>query len=213
MKRPIDIFMNFGVTGKSRKVFKKALIDKFKNSRKIITEYKNLSEMNSVGNIVILERPYLDRIPIEEVFRIQSLSKITVSLNGNGTKCFRDAEAPFNSLMARQENNMIWVYPWIDRINSIILPSIEDGNFNNTLNIEKSLKKLEISLNNDNLYSVYVDCVLNSRKYFYKNYMNYICDNILYKLNIKKKKKIYNFILKKDIKDQEALINQTCFRS
>jgi hypothetical protein len=108
--------------------------------------------------------------------------------------------------MARQENNMIWSYPWIDGINSIILPSIKDGNLDIFLDINKSVDKIENSLKNEKkLYEMYFNGFYNARKYFYKNYIeSYICYNILRKLNIGKQKK--------DEKNKEFIINQSSFR-
>jgi hypothetical protein len=50
-------------------------------------------------------------------------SKIVISAWGIGRKCFRDAEAPFDSVMAIQETYYHYSYPWIDGKNCIKLPN------------------------------------------------------------------------------------------
>jgi hypothetical protein len=55
------------------------------------------------------------------------MAKISISMNGAGRKCFRSAEASYNSVMALQENNLEWSSPWINGANCIELPNKPDS--------------------------------------------------------------------------------------
>jgi hypothetical protein len=50
----------------------------------------------------------------DEMYELQSQSKITVSLPGSGEKCFRSSEAPLNSVMAMLDYNssILWQAGW-----------------------------------------------------------------------------------------------------
>ena len=124
---------------------------------------------------------------MNDILHAQSMSKISVSLNGCGVKCFRHSESPVNSLMALQDNVLEWTYPWTEE-NSILLPpkrhsssNILPGQLNSDLteweNLDTvlSIRMLIRLLNNPrHIYSKYVLGVENCRKYLLKNYIPYL---------------------------------------
>jgi hypothetical protein len=61
----------------------------------------------------LLHVPHYRRIHINKIMDWQAQSKVSISMRGAGAKCFRDAEASFNCVMAREAPEEVsWSYPW-----------------------------------------------------------------------------------------------------
>lgn len=143
------------------------------NGQHLVSHLDHVSICQARGDkkmIVMVHVPDFARIPIQIILHIQSLAKISISMNGAGSKCFRSAESAYNSVMAIQENGLEWTYPWIDGINSINLPNKE----NSTLVDEsKAYERIMHYLNKpDQLYGMYVHGVNNCKNYESNKYSN-----------------------------------------
>lgn len=56
--------------------------------------------------------PHYARKPITTAQWYQERAKLTVSLPGCGTRCFRHGEACWHTIMALHNDNHLWSYPW-----------------------------------------------------------------------------------------------------
>ncbi len=107
--------------------------------------------------------PWYARHPMDIIFGINQLSKISISVGGCGRHCFRDSESSMNSVMFRWEDGIKFSYPWVHNVNCI---KSEPG---------KELETIMAALNNPNLYDIYVGGVENCQNYVLANYVkNYI---------------------------------------
>lgn len=106
--------------------------------------------------------PHWARIEIDKLMPVNNISKLSLSWEGAGFKCFRHSEAPVNSVMVMHKNDFAWAYGW-DKSNCIL---VEHG---------KEIEGIEAALNNPNLYNIYLRGVENCDKYRIENYIkNYI---------------------------------------
>lgn len=105
--------------------------------------------------------PHWARVEINNLMIINNLSKLSLSWEGAGNKCFRDAEAPVNSVMVRHKNNMAWSFPW-DESNSVL---VEHG---------KEIEGIEEALKDEYLYDVYIEGMKNVDKYRLENYIPHL---------------------------------------
>lgn len=178
-KRPIDIFFNWGWSNPSRPKLHAAfyeLAEKF-NYRIISNHLHLVNEKKENPNSILIYSsysPHHSRLDINSILELQKISKISISLNGCGVKCFRHSESSFNSLMALQENDLEWTYKWDDE-NAIVLPNI-----NNSLLIDsdKSIEKMLNLINEGNLYERYLKCVKTNIIYNKKTYINELLKRI-----------------------------------
>lgn len=175
--RPIDIFFNWGRSNPSRLELHGAfysLAEKFGYS--VVSDYNHLHNEKKYNPdrpiIFTVYSPMHTRVHIHDVTAVQAISKITVSLNGHGVKCFRNSEASVNSLMAIQENSLKWTHEW-DESNSIILP-----NKKNNIDVEFSIKKMIELLGSNELYKRYTNCIENSKLYNQKKYIHELLRNL-----------------------------------
>lgn len=87
--------------------------------------------------------PWYSRLPMGDVLFYQRNAKISVSLPGAGRKCFRSTEAPQETIMAMQADDLAWSRAWLDGINCIRLrPGHE-------------FEDLERATKRDDLYEIY----------------------------------------------------------
>lgn len=122
-----------------------------------------LSQEQSPNKWVTLNIPHYARIDIGQILGVNGLSKLSVSMWGSGKKCFRDAEAPVNSLMVMQESDILHTFEWINGVNCLKVPSAE---------MEVSV--IDEFLKKDNLYEIYLNGVENLNNYRYSNYIPYL---------------------------------------
>lgn len=109
---------------------------------------------------ITLWLPHYARIDVNELLKINNLSKLSLSWMGAGFKCFRTAEAPTSSIMVMNRNNFAWTFNW-DETNCIL---VDKG---------KEIEQIEMNLQRTDLYQVYKNGVENSKNYrpqiFYKH--------------------------------------------
>jgi len=173
--RSTDVFFNWGWSNPSRP----KLHAEFYNSAhplnySVVSQRSHLEGQikDSRGLPVIFTQfiPHHSRLHMDEVLHLQRSSRISVSLNGCGVKCFRHAESPANSLMALQENSLKWTHEWTDE-NAIILPNKPNGEIDAKASVEKIINSLK---NKEELYARYLNCVRTNNKYRKENYANQI---------------------------------------
>lgn len=119
-------------------------------------------------HLVSFNIPHYFRTSIENIIAINGLSKLSISLHGAGTKCFRTTgESPINSCMVMQESKIAYSFPWVHGKNCLKFPDTP-----NMETIEEALKR-------EDLYEIYCEGVANSRNYAINSYIpNYIEKNI-----------------------------------
>lgn len=177
--RPIDILMVWGLSNPSRPILHGELLKQSAlNGQHLVSSIDHVSTCLQRGDkrmVVLLHIPDFARVPIEQILMLQSLSKITVSLNGAGVCCFRDTESSYNSVLARQENNKQWTYPWIERINAIGLPNKKNGLIDEAWSYSRLMGHLE---DREGLYNIYLHGTANWKNYEVNNYSNYILNQV-----------------------------------
>lgn len=114
-----------------------------------------------------LHIPYYSRIEIANIMVINGMSKISISLYGAGYRCFRNLEAPVNSVMLLKEDDLSWDWDWIDGVNCIKFKEFGD-----------ELKVIDEWLASDDLYDVYVRGVWNCNNYRLGTYIPYLENKI-----------------------------------
>jgi len=110
---------------------------------------------------VTLNIPHWARIDINQLMPTNALSKLSLSWPGAGFKCFRNTEAPVNSVMVMHKNDFAWTYDW-NETNCVL---VEPG---------KEMEGIDAALNNPNLYEIYKAGVENCNKYRLDNYIPYL---------------------------------------
>jgi len=179
--RPIDIFMSWGYSSESRPKLMGELLRRAGefSAHFVLTEEdldRALVEKRE-RIFALLFTPHYRRIHISKIIDWQSKAKISVSMFGAGKKCFRHAEASYNSLMAQQQPDAVqWSYPWIAGTNCIQLP---EGNRlgqtawepEETVAVNWLFNALRCE--QGKLFPVYVQCVQNNRHYLNSTYAIY----------------------------------------
>lgn len=108
---------------------------------------------------VTLWIPHYERVDVNDLLKINAISKLSLSWGGAGFKCFRTAEAPVNSVMVMWENNYAFSYDW-NETNCIL---VQPG---------KELEGIDKALTNPLLYEIYLAGIENCNKYRIDNYIN-----------------------------------------
>lgn len=171
-KRPIDIFFTWGWSSPSRPLLHGCFYQMAEElNYSIVSDHSHLYKEKKFNIdkplVYSAYTPHHSRMHMSEILALQGLSKISISLNGAGVKCYRHSESPINSLMALQENDLKWNYEWDDS-NSIILPNLKSKNI---IDADASVRKLIEEIKSNNLYDRYVRCVKNNKLYNQKKYI------------------------------------------
>lgn len=178
--RPIDILLIFGDSNPCRFELMGSLIERGTRQGWRTNLCLNVNTLSKLlpgfPTMVLLYQRWNDRLPIEQVYHLQSQSKITVSLSGNGFKCFRHAEAPFGSLMALQDNPLEWSVPWVNGEDCIVLPNHIGTNRINAAGASDMLFNLLHAP--AKLYPLYVAAQLKAKHYLGSQYAAYIHESI-----------------------------------
>ena len=115
---------------------------------------------------VSIYSPHYVRVPIQKIVDIQSQSKITVSMFGNGVKCFRSTEC-VGAILAMPYDNLAWGIPWNHMENCIRLSSGSEH------------ESLCSALSSNDLYDIYRRSQETLQKYVGSNYVkNYMIPTI-----------------------------------
>jgi hypothetical protein len=179
--RPIDVIMTWGLSNPSRPILHGEFVKQSAlNGQHLVSSLEHVSVCQKRGDkrmVVMAHVPDFARISNSIILHLQSLAKISISLNGAGFKCFRHTESSYNSVMALQENNLQWSTPWIDGLNSIILPNREN---NVLIDESRSYEKIMSFLNKpEQLYGMYLDGINSWKNYEVNRYsVEYILKEI-----------------------------------
>lgn len=173
INRPRLISFVWGLSSSSRPILHGEMMKRYGGGQLCLDE-RMLEYSVDPLDIILLYKPWYMRMPCEEIMDIYSKSKISVSLFGGGRKCFRDCEASFNSVMAIQDSEHHYAYPWIHGENCIILPNkiIENG----VLQIDEtqSIDIMNYYLSNhQELYKIYLAGKKNCLNYRVDNYLTH----------------------------------------
>lgn len=165
--RPISAFFSWGLSNEKRKWlhadiwressrYNYAVCDNLHHLHKFLEEEKG-------NKWVTVNIPHYARLPMDGILSVNGLSKISISPDGAGLKCFRHSESPLNSIMAMPKNYLAWSYGWTDMLNCI---EYKDG---------IAIETIQDYLQKDYLYQIYVAGVENAKNYYLPNYIkNYI---------------------------------------
>lgn len=105
--------------------------------------------------------PHYKRIDISQILSINGISKLSLSMKGCGSKCFRHSESPVNSIMVMEDEGLKFTYDWIHGENCIMykgdpIPAIEEA-----------LKRTD-------LYNIYRRGIENAQQYQIERYTKHI---------------------------------------
>lgn len=125
LNRPIEVFFSWGFSHPSRPLLQAKIFEGIvTHGLGVISEkdqFEGYFRNPSARTWTAIFSPWFSRHPITDTVWYQSRSKMSVSLPGAGTKCFRSSESPVSSIMALQEDDLAWSYPWIHGENCIRL--------------------------------------------------------------------------------------------
>jgi len=106
--------------------------------------------------------PHYCRTDISNILAVNRLSKLSVSLFGAGTKCFRTTgESCVNSLMVMQDSDVAYSYEWEHGVNCLKFSSVQPN-----------MNELNEFLDREDLYEIYVNGVHNANKYRIDKYIS-----------------------------------------
>lgn len=139
--RPIEVFNCWGLSHPSRQ---RLHGDIFRNAHETGINAIDAWHHRIEGRVwATIHIPHYDRKPMGEVMDWNHRAKISVSLPGAGVKCFRSAESPVDSIMARQKDELAWSIPWIHCLDCI------------TLTPGNEFEELETATKRNDLYEIY----------------------------------------------------------
>ena len=172
LSRPINVFNFWGRSSEYRVKFHADVwANSSRNGAAICDNMyyleRFLAEESSTNKWVSLNIPHYARVNIGQILGINGLSKLSMSMWGSGKKCFRDSEAPVNSLMVMQNSNIRHTFEWVHGVNCL---KVNSG--------EVEISRIDELLQRDDLYEIYVNGVENLDKYRAKNYIQYIENTI-----------------------------------
>ena len=184
--RPIDIIMTWGLSNPSRPILHGELVKQSAlNGQHLVSNIDHFTTCQKRGEkkmVVIAHIPDFARDSNLKLLHLQSLAKISISMNGCGKKCFRHSEASYNSVMALQENNLDWSSPWIHGANCIELPNRKDSTLVDEVESYNRLMHY-LNLPPNLLYAMYLQGVDNWKNYEVNKYsMDYILKEIKTKI-------------------------------
>lgn len=177
--RPIDLLMSWGYSSESRprlygELMRKA--GKFAAHFALTDEDVDRSLEDKRQRIfALLFAPYYRRIHIDRILRWQQQCKLSISLRGCGLKCFRCAEASYNSLLVQQTPWVVqWSFSWVGGCerepNCLGLPNTPEGEIDGDASMDMLYAWLRV--NQGSLYDIYLRCIENGKNYRMDNYSN-----------------------------------------
>ncbi len=121
--------------------------------------------------------PFYDRCDINEIMKINAISKLSISLFGCGRKCFRNTgESIVNSICVMPEDGLAYSYPFEHGVNCIKF-SINDD-ITGLKNEWDVIGACEEALKRDDLYDIYLESKKAADWYRADNYLRYLSDLI-----------------------------------
>lgn len=129
--------------------------------------------------ILLVNHDWYERVDCKSLIDMQKKSRMVIDLYGCGLKCFRNVEATNNCLSVKQDpTKLIFTYPWIDGVNCICVPTLNNSNL---VDVDSAVKILLTYRHEKQnlLYDLYLNSLETNSKYSPKNYVpNHVIKNI-----------------------------------
>lgn len=141
----------------------------------VISEWGHINKCQSNGSKwASIHAPHYARIDVKEVQDYTRQSKMALVMHGAGRKTFRHGEVCMDAVMAMEEDNLAWAYPWIDGENCI------SGSCGNIFDCASLIRKISTHLiSPEKLWRLYANAMSNARNYNPQNYMRrHVFENI-----------------------------------
>jgi hypothetical protein len=165
--RPLEVFFSWGYSSEYRRQLHGKIWTEAHKYGYMVCD--NLYYLNGFlqheGNPkkwVTINVPHFARHPMNEIFGVQGLAKISVSHWGAGKKCFRSSESPLNSVMAMPFDDYAWSFEWNHGWNCLMFHTGQE------------IEHLVDDIQRKNLYDIYVNGVENCRRYYLPNYIKHL---------------------------------------
>lgn len=122
--RPLDVFYSWGFSHPERRRLHGQIWMESNNENYMVGDNiyflkQFLQNESNPHRWLTLNLPHYCRFPSEEVIAWNALAKISISMPGAGTCCFRHTEASSNSVMLMKSDGMAWSFPWIKDVNCL----------------------------------------------------------------------------------------------
>lgn len=144
--RPVEVFYSWGYSHPDRRRLHGEIFTKSDSKGiHIIDHWDQGDHFEGKHNWITIHAPHYARKPMNIIMDRQRCSKVTVSMPGAGNTCFRHSEAPVNSIMALQNDNLSWAYEWMHAVNCI------------RLTVGQEFEDLNTALETLPLYDIYVE--------------------------------------------------------
>lgn len=167
LKRPLDVFYSWGLSHPQRRRLQGDIwlgADKYGYMVGDNLFWIELFMANESGSRWLsVNIPHYCRFHSDQILNVNALAKISISMPGAGTSCFRHTESSSNAVMLMKNDNMAWSFPWEHNKNCIMFNEFGGE-------VETCLQ----ALSNNNLYDIYRAGVENCKKYYLPNYINHI---------------------------------------
>lgn len=166
-KRPLDVFYSWGLSHPERRRLQGRIwigADKYGYMVCDNLFWIEMFMANESGSRWLsVNVPHYCRFHSDQILNINSLAKISISMPGAGTCCFRHTEASSNAVMLMKDDKMAWSFPWEHNKNCVMFNEFGSE-------VETCLQ----ALSNNDLYDIYRAGVENCKKYYLPNYINHI---------------------------------------
>jgi hypothetical protein len=166
LARPLEVMFTWGLSHEGRKVIHSDIWRKAGEHGYSVCDniyYLNyfLQHESHPKKWFTANIPHYARVPMEEILKVNGISKISISPAGAGRGCFRHAESPINSVMLMWNDWIAWPYEWKEGENCL---KCYEG-----FEIQAIIKALNQP---DKLYEIYLSGVETCKKYYWENYIN-----------------------------------------
>jgi hypothetical protein len=121
-RRPFDLFYSWGYSNALRPAWQAGAFNLMAEGKiEVISAWEHIAakQHEPQPKWICMHNPHTHRIPINDLARLQAMSKCSVSLPGSGVVCFRSTEAPLHTVPVIHDYGRQWSYPWIHYVNCI----------------------------------------------------------------------------------------------
>lgn len=180
-RRPIEVLHNGGRSHEGRMTLFGAIFQgASRHGYDVITRWEDIRPALADSNSrkwANIHCPHYSRIDVRDVDRWNNQSKLSVSMPGCGRKCFRHSEAINGSIMAFQEDQLAWSYPYVDGVNCVRFVDFETDPTTASFAVNKLNSVVEMEPHA--IYSLYVRAQEQADKYRCERYAHdWIAGNV-----------------------------------
>lgn len=175
--RKIDLMHYWGHSNESRRMFQSAVWEHAVKDDIAICDniyyLQGFLNDNPKRLWVSVNIPHFARTPMTDLMPINGLAKLSLSLWGDGTKCFRTAEVSQNSVMVLPDDSLAWSKMWVHGENCIRIPMDDDMDSIRGMKIgQTAIPAIDEALRRSDLYNIYVNGIETNKHYMVNNYLN-----------------------------------------